>query len=209
MLDFRLLNRIPSFHILAGLMSNPRLLGRNLGCWKVDAMVDTHGNQVHLSYQQYTANYPGSSTPYVRDAELATVSYDSPTCQNTSTICPTSGTAPNLWQPLVQVIFDQATKPTRLTAADTTCQNWSSSNTNTRCDTATDASGGIAGPQVTTAAVLNAIEVQASPTGTPGSFHVLRASEMDTTQRYDSSTTVTTRAFFDGWGKVAETRTPG
>jgi len=33
-------------------------------------------------------------------------------------------------------------------------------------------------------------------------------SEEDTIQRYDSSTTVTTRAFYDGWGKVAETRVP-
>jgi YD repeat-containing protein len=32
--------------------------------------------------------------------------------------------------------------------------------------------------------------------------------ELDTTQRFDSSTTVTSKVFYDGWGKVAETRTP-
>src|SRR5262249_22745944 len=140
-----------------------------------DAMVDTHGNQIHASYTQYKVTYPGTTSKYVRDAVLATVSYDSPTCQNTSTICPTTGSAPNLWQPLVQVVFDQATKPTRLTGTiDTTCQTWSSSNTTTRCDTATDYSGGLPGPQVTSVAVLNAVEVQVRPSGT-GSWNKLRA----------------------------------
>jgi RHS repeat-associated protein len=140
--------------------------------WKVDALVDTHGNQIHISYHQYTGNYPGTNVPYVRDAELATVSYDSPTCQNASTICPTSGSAPNLWQPLVQVVFDQATKPTRLTSADSTCQNWS--NTSIRCDTAQDYSGGLAGPQVTSLGVLNDVQVQVRPSGT-GGWNLLRA----------------------------------
>jgi hypothetical protein len=81
--------------------------------WKVDAMVDTHGNQIHISYQQYTAeeNPPTDTNKFVVDAEMAYVSYDSPTCQSTSTICPTSGSAPNLWQPLVRVFFDLATNP--------------------------------------------------------------------------------------------------
>ena len=140
--------------------------------WKVDALVDPHGNQIHISYQQYTGNYPSTNVPYVRDAELANVSYDSPTCQNTSTICPTTGSAPNLWQPLVQVVFDQGTKPTRLTAADTPCTNWSS--TSSRCDTAPDYSGGLPGPQVTSLGILNAIEVQVQPTSGSG-WHVLRA----------------------------------
>jgi RHS repeat-associated protein len=141
--------------------------------WKVDALFDTHGNQIHASYQQYTAAYSSTdSTPYVRDAELANVSYDSPTCQNTSTICPTTGSAPNLWQPLVQVVFDQSVKPTRLTGGDSACQTWSS--TTARCDMATDYSGGLAGPQVTTLGVLDAIEVQVRPSGT-GGWNLLRA----------------------------------
>jgi hypothetical protein len=74
--------------------------------WKVDAMVDPHGNQIQFSYKQYTAQYPNTNQPYVRAAELSTVSYDSPACLNTSTICTTGGTAPNKWNPLVEVVLN-------------------------------------------------------------------------------------------------------
>src|SRR5579885_840086 len=152
--------------------------------WKVDAMVDTHGNQIHLRYQQYTAQYPITNQKYVQDAELANVSYDSPTCQNTSTICPTSGSAPNLWQPLVQVVFDQSITPTRLTGGSSACQTWSS--TTARCDTATDFSGGLPGPQVTTLGVLDAIEVQVRPTSS-SSWAVLRAYALSYEQTAETS----------------------
>ncbi len=148
--------------------------------WKLDAMVDPHGNQIHITYRQYTntisyATYSGDtvSLPYVQDAEIATVSYDSPTCLSTTVICASGSSTPTLWQPLVQVVFDQGTGVTRLTGGDSACQGWT--DPYSRCDESYSAVDIYSHTSsMTNIAVLNAIEVQVRPSST-SSWGLLRA----------------------------------
>lgn len=147
--------------------------------WKLDALVDTHGNQIHLTYHQYQNDFQYwvdqahgyASQPYVQDAELASVSYDSPTCQSTTVICTSGNSAPTLWQPLVQVVFDQSTGATRLTGGDSVCQSWTSA---LRCDQGSGCWFPCGTSFVTNVAVLNAIEVQVRPSST-SAWGLLRA----------------------------------
>ena len=60
--------------------------------WEIDKMVDTHGDQIRMTYvQDYVQAY------YVRDDALATITYDDPNCTKSS--C-------NSWNPQVKIVFD-------------------------------------------------------------------------------------------------------
>ncbi len=52
--------------------------------WDVDLLVDSHGNQVHVTYQVHN-----NADDSVCDAVLSTVEYDDPGCHNATTRCST------------------------------------------------------------------------------------------------------------------------
>ncbi len=123
-----------------------------ISAWLLDLITDRNGNQIHLTYQWDTQTGAGGQT-YPRDAELATIEYDSPTCQNVQTACTGS-----TWVPLMRVNFVASQTPTRLTNAPANCNTASG----TRCDDPLDlsGSGGLPAPTVQSTLVLNDIQVQ-------------------------------------------------
>ncbi len=135
-----------------------------LSNWLLDLITDRHGNQIHLTYQWDTATGAGGQT-YPRDAELATIEYDSPSCQDSQQAC--TGAA---WTPLMRVNFVASHTPIRLTNSPTGCNTTS----NSRCDDPLDlsSSGGLAAPSVQSTFVLNDIQVQVRASGT-GSWNTL------------------------------------
>lgn len=132
--------------------------------WLLDLITDPRGNQIHITYQRDTETVGGLSYP--RDAELATIEWDSPTCRNAQTACSTTGTAPNLWQPLMRVNFSAGHTPTRLASTPSGCNTGS----NLRCDDPKDLSSticptgsttdGLSAPSVQNTFVLNDLYVQ-------------------------------------------------
>jgi hypothetical protein len=63
-----------------------------LANWNLDLITDPQGNQIHITYQTDTETTRGFSYP--RDAQMATIEYDSPGCLNAQTACSGSGWAP-------------------------------------------------------------------------------------------------------------------
>lgn len=123
--------------------------------WDLDLMIDAHGNQIHVTYQRI---HPSSG--YVQDAVLSSITYDDPTCHNTTTACTT-------WNPQVSIIFDASAYVSRLTGGN--CSNWSTSN-NLRCDDPIDISGGLPKPKVLNSYVLNDVKIEV---GSGGNLNIL------------------------------------
>ena len=130
--------------------------------WLLDMIVEPGGNQIHVTYNRDMQTLYGLSYP--RDAVLNTVEWDSPTCSNTSTMCTTTGTAPNLWVPLMRVNFAASHAVIRSPSGSTSC---GAAIGNLRCDDPVDltASGGVGIPSVQSDFVLNDIYVQVCNAG--------------------------------------------
>jgi len=114
--------------------------------WNLDLMIDRYGNQVHVSYQTLHI-----SAGYVRDAVLSDVTYDDPTCHNTTTACST-------WHPLVDIHFDASQSVVHL--LNSGCGSGTSGQY--RCDAPKDlsGSGGLPVPKVLNSYVLNDVKVE-------------------------------------------------
>jgi len=110
--------------------------------WDLDAMIDAHGNQIHVHYQQVSV----SST--IRDAVISSIDYDDPTCHDAVNLC-------SSWHPQVILLFDATHQVAN--ASGGTCGNGSST---ARCDDPVDVSGGLPAPKVFNTFVLNDIKVQ-------------------------------------------------
>src|SRR5579883_966889 len=108
--------------------------------WKLDLMIDRYGNQIHISYSQLSV----SGT--IRDAVLKDITYDDPTCHNTSSACST-------WNPLVDLHFDASQSVAHL--LNSGCGSGSST---ARCDDPVDST--LPAPKVMSAYVLNDVKVQ-------------------------------------------------
>jgi RHS repeat-associated protein len=135
--------------------------------WMLDLITDRSGNQIHITYQRDMVTVSGHTYP--RDAQLATIEWDSPSCHSATTAC----TSPT-WAPQMRVNFVASHTPTRFypgTGPTGTCNT----GTNLRCDDPKDLSGssGLTAPNVQTTYVLNDIQVQVRSTGT-GSWNTLR-----------------------------------
>ncbi|HLQ15029.1 MAG TPA: fibronectin type III domain-containing protein [Candidatus Eisenbacteria bacterium] len=130
--------------------------------WLLDMIVEPDGNQIHVTYNRDMQTLFGF--PYPRDAVLNTVEWDSPTCSNTSTMCTPTGTAPNLWAPLLRVSFSASHAVVRSPSGSTNC---GAAIGNLRCDDPVDltASGGVGIPSVQSDYVLNDIYVQVCNAG--------------------------------------------
>jgi RHS repeat-associated protein len=128
--------------------------------WLLDMIVDTYGNQIHVTYNRDMETL--NSLSYPRDAVMNTVEWDSPTCTSTSTICSTSGTAPNLWEPLLRVRFSSAHAVTRSPSGSSNC---GVANGNLRCDDPVAKSGGVGAPSVQNDFVLNDIFTEVCNSG--------------------------------------------
>jgi hypothetical protein len=117
--------------------------------WLLDLITDPRGNQVHVTYQRDMAT-GAAGISYPRDAELATVEYDSPGCQNAQTAC--TGAA---WAPLMRVNF-QASHAIAHPGGNACAANGA-----LRCDDPGDlsAGGGLAAPSVQSTFVLNEAQV--------------------------------------------------
>lgn len=138
--------------------------GSYIANWFLDLITDPKGNQIHITYRQDIAQKTDTDPNhtvynYPRDTQLATIEYDSPSCRNAQTACSPSGTAPNLWAPLVRVNFVASNVPARRTGTAPTGCN---SGTNLRCDDPLDLTGssGLAAPEVQNTFVLNELQVQ-------------------------------------------------
>jgi RHS repeat-associated protein len=103
-------------------------------------MIDRYGNQIHISYSQLSV----SGT--IRDAVLKDITYDDPTCHNTSSACST-------WNPLVDLHFDASQSVAHL--LNSGCGSGSST---ARCDDPVDST--LPAPKVMSAYVLNDVKVQ-------------------------------------------------
>ena len=120
--------------------------------WLLDMIVEPDGNQIHATYQRDMQTSQGMSYP--RDAVLSSVQWDSPTCISTSSLCTTSGTAPNLWKPLLQVSFAANHSVNHVIGG-------SCAPTGTlRCDDPKSVSGGLSAPLVQSDFVLSDASVQ-------------------------------------------------
>ena len=123
-------------------------MGDYISSWNLDLTTDPEGNQIHITYQQdsETMNVDGTNHTYIRDAQLSSITWDSPSCLNAQTACTTGGTSPNKWAPLMQVTFSASHTPTRLTSTPSGCNT----GTNLRCDDPLDlsSSGNLVAPQV-------------------------------------------------------------
>lgn len=139
----------------------PEPSGPNVGYdymanWLLDLITDPKGNQIHITYQTDTeSGYNNISYP--RDAELATVEYDSPGCHNAQTACTGSS-----WAPLMRVSFSASHSVAH--GGGSTC----APSGNLRCDDPADlsGSGGLPAPTVQNTFVLNDIQVQIRASGT-------------------------------------------
>jgi RHS repeat-associated protein len=129
-----------------------------LASWLLDLITDPQGNQIHITYQTDIASGYNAFT-YPRDAVLATVEYDSPSCLNAQTAC--TGSA---WTPLMRVNF--AASHSVAHVAGSSC----AANGNLRCDDPADLSGtgGLAAPTVQSTFVLNDVQTQVRASGTSG-----------------------------------------
>ena len=125
--------------------------------WLLDMIVEPDGNQIHVTYNRDMETLNGLSYP--RDAVMNTVEWDSPTCSNTSTICTTTGTAPNLWAPLMRVFFSSSHGVVRSPSGSANC---GAAVGNLRCDDPVDktSSGGLGVPSVQSDFVLNDLYTQ-------------------------------------------------
>src|SRR5579883_2617285 len=114
--------------------------------WKLDLMTDRFGNQVHVSYQTI---FPPNQA--VRDAAISDITYDDPTCHNTTTACGT-------WNPKIDLHFDANQTVARL--LNSGCGNGTPGQT--RCDDPLDlsGSGGLPAPKVMSAYVLNDVQIK-------------------------------------------------
>jgi hypothetical protein len=114
--------------------------------WNLDLMIDPHGNQVHISYQQLW----DSAHDAVRDAVISDITYDDPNCHQTGSAC-------SSWHPNVDIHFDAGQSVTRL--LNSGCGGGSST---ARCDDPADlsGSGGFPAPKVMSAYVLNDVKVE-------------------------------------------------
>jgi RHS repeat-associated protein len=147
-------------------------IGAVVNAWYVDLITDPQGNQIQVTYQRdmasWTSPVTGKTYTYPRDVELATVSYDSPTCHNAQTMC--TGSA---WQPLVRIVFNASHSPALFTKGG----SWGSCNTGTnmRCDDPLDlsSSGGLPAPIIQNTFALNSIQVQVRSSGS-ASWNTLR-----------------------------------
>ncbi len=114
--------------------------------WDVDLIVDSHGNQIHITYQIHS-NSDGS----IRDAVLKTVEYDDPGCHNATTRCST-------WNPQVKILFTASRVVPNQQLTNPDCRDWPGTNSY-RCDDPIDqsGSGGLPVPKVLNSyALLNA-----------------------------------------------------
>lgn len=113
--------------------------------WDLDLMIDRYGNQVHVSEQIL---HIGAG--YSRDGVIQDISYDDPTCHNTTTACST-------WNPKITIHFDASQAVTNLLNAG--CGSGTSGQY--RCDAPQDlsGSGGLPVPKVLNSYVLNDIKV--------------------------------------------------
>jgi RHS repeat-associated protein len=122
-----------------------------IAAWNLDLIIEPDGNQIQVSYQsdrEGGANYPV-------DTVLYQIQWDSPSCSNASTACTTTGAAPNLWAPLMQVTFNANNQVQR--GPGSSCPH----NYNWRCDNPIDLSpSGLAAPTLMSDFVLNDILVQ-------------------------------------------------
>ena len=161
-------------------------MGDYIASWNLDLITDPQGNQIHITYQQdqENLNVDGTNHPYIQDAQLSSISWDSPSCQNAQTVCTTGGTAPNKWAPLMQVTFNASHTPTRLTGTPSGCNT----GTNLRCDDPLDlsAGGNLPAPQAQSDFALNDIDVQVNNGGT---WHTLNDYQFEYTQTGPSTIT--------------------
>ncbi|HLY31964.1 MAG TPA: hypothetical protein VKQ36_13115, partial [Ktedonobacterales bacterium] len=142
--------------------------------WNLDMVVDANGNQIHFTYTSITNTDKTSHISFPIDTVLSTITYDSPTCHSTTSMCTGSN-----WQPQAQIVFFTAQTPTRLTgSACPTFTNTTTygSNQTMRCDDVQDlkGSGGLAAPALQALLLLNAIEVQVSTSGSSPTWETLR-----------------------------------
>jgi RHS repeat-associated protein len=130
--------------------------------WLLDLIAEPDGNQIHVTYNRDMESLNGLSYP--RDAVMNTVEWDSPTCSNTSTMCSTTGAAPNLWAPLMRVSFSSSHAVVRSPSGSSNCGAATGS---LRCDDPVDktGSGGLGIPSVQSDFVLNDIYTQVCNAG--------------------------------------------
>ncbi|HLY63915.1 MAG TPA: hypothetical protein VKU60_00155, partial [Chloroflexota bacterium] len=142
--------------------------------WNLDLITDPQGNQIQVTYQtDSVAGY--DNLAYPREMELATVEWDSPTCQDATNRCSVSGTAPEKWAPLHRLVFDMAHTPARLISQGGTCNPASTGGSPTlRCDDPLDesGSGGLKPPDVENTEVLNDVQVETRDSASD-SWHTL------------------------------------
>jgi RHS repeat-associated protein len=121
-----------------------------IASWLLDLITDPQGNQVHVTYQQDMASGVNGAS-YPRDAELATVEYDSPGCHSAQTAC--TGSA---WAPQIRVAFQAAHSVAHVAGSSCAARG------SLRCDDPADLSGssGMAPPTVENTFVLNDALVQ-------------------------------------------------
>ncbi|HUY78112.1 MAG TPA: hypothetical protein VMV29_15160, partial [Ktedonobacterales bacterium] len=165
--------------------------GNYISSWNLDMIVDPNGNQIHITYNRYE-NYDkvDGATQFPIDAVPATVTYDSPSCHSTTTMCTGSS-----WQPQAQIVFNSATAAARLTGA--VCPTFQNTTTylygqTMRCDDVQDLShntpAGLASPALQSLAILNDVQVQVSTSGSSPVWKTLR----DYKFSYDQSAATTT-----------------
>jgi RHS repeat-associated protein len=127
--------------------------------WFLDLITDPEGNQIHITYQHHNHHFTGGENQYVRDMVPATIEWDSPTCNDTTSYC--RGTA---WQPLMRVSFVASSSVARPTNSPSGCNT---SDPNLRCDDPKDltSSGGLPAPEVVNTFALNDLDVQVRGSG--------------------------------------------
>ncbi len=129
-------------------------------------IVDPNGNQMHITYNTQYGNWAkaNGAIKFPIDTVPEAITYDSPSCQSTTTMCTGSS-----WQPHAQIVFNSATAASRLTGS--ACPTFTNSTTyvlnqTMRCDDVHDLSGssGEAAPTLQALAILNDVQVQVSTT---------------------------------------------
>src|SRR4029077_5389101 len=148
-----------------------------LANWNLDLITDPQGNQIHITYQTDTESARGFNYP--RDAEMATIEYDSLGCLNAQTACTRSA-----WAPLMRVNFAASHSVAHVSGSS--C----AANGSLRCDDPVDlsGSGGLAAPLGGNTFVPTTALVQVRGSGT-AAWNTLR----DYRLAYDQSgpTTIT------------------
>ena len=152
-----------------------------VSAWNLDLITDLSGNQIHITYYQdvQSKTVPGTSTTttYIRDTQLQSIEWDSPTCLSAQTACTAGGTAPNKWAPLMEVSFDVRRTPIHnpLYVTSMPCNP----DPNLRCDDplSLTGSGGVGIPDVYTTYLVNDIFVNVRSSGS-GTWNRLRDYQM-------------------------------